>query len=226
MVGRRSPNQSIRFIAPDDAGCGERSLNGPARGLDSVVQGRSRQSCTLGPLSYRQRLTIVREALSLAQVPHLLVACRPATVLWAVGTVVISTIQRSSVWARSHVLQELRIATSPRVAHDDPSPTVVLVGVIGRIVASALCRCPYTVDLCALATVFPCSLFTTLVVEATTAFCLALEQARSAGCRCRSTITSTQPTHLPKLVVCPATQYFQAAEALACQVVWSHGRSV
>lgn len=110
--------------------------------LHNAAKQRSLRNAPLRrPLRQRHASSIEFDDVVGSHVPHLLLARRPAAVVGSVVPVVVTSIDRVTGWARSHVSKEVLEAT-PSLNDRNAAPAIVDKGLIRRIAAPALDAAP------------------------------------------------------------------------------------
>lgn len=80
-----------------------------------------------------------------ARVSRLLGVCRPAAIVWTVGTAVVPPVQRSICRPHTHVGEEVLKRIDPLITHGDAAPAVSRVGRVVRVGAALFRGCPTVV---------------------------------------------------------------------------------
>lgn len=105
--------------------------------LQSPRDGRSRNAKFVSPIGDALRTTIPRNESRISPIALLFSPTRPSAIFWAVVSVWINSVNRITVWARTHVVQEV-LKRIPSLANSDPSTTVrIVVGKLGIIAAAS-----------------------------------------------------------------------------------------
>lgn len=88
----------------------------------------------LRPLNHSGGFAIKRDASAVASVPSLLLGRGPLAVLWAIVSVVVLALNAQSVWALSHIGQEVCEGLTPSIANTYPpgsvSRPVTVIGIV------------------------------------------------------------------------------------------------
>ena len=113
-------------------------FDGPAVPVQAQPQRAPRQAIGACPFGNRHGSAVERDTGVSTRVVALRHRECPSTQAWAVGAVVVDSVQRRALRARSHVTVKGREIASPRLEHCDASPTVIgMLGIL-RVEASAL----------------------------------------------------------------------------------------
>ena len=95
----------------------------------------SRNAKIFGPFNQRSSFSMKRNEMSGSLVSSLFCTSSPSTIIWAIGSVIVDSIQRSLGWRFAHVSNEIRII-KPAFAHHNSTPALVFVGRAALVIAS------------------------------------------------------------------------------------------
>lgn len=214
---QKATNSQVLLVTPIPSatwGC-QREANRPVRDVDSIVQRRFRNSGVFCPLSQCSSVSGVDDAEVSSRVPPLLLACRPATVLRRVRSVVVYPPQCGVSRSWTHVLGELCEAIPPCWANGNPTTSIPPVARACRIQAARLHRGPDVIEGGSRRSVCSSRRLHRLCVQTSTALGLPLPQGVRTCGHLSSAVTPTAPAGFSEAVILCPLQYDQTCKALS-----------
>ena len=156
---------------------------------------------------------------SFASITGLFFPCRPSTIRWRVGTIIVNSINRMSMgWALAHVALKRFKGISPFSANRNASASIVFEGLAIWAIASPFHRQPYAVLPTTRHAVDSASIASYFRAKAPATLTTARRENRGVNSRLSPALALAQPHRLAAIRSRETRENSPSPKGLACQV--------